>query len=262
MPPPPPELDRRRALWVLLGITAAAAAVRFAFLGRPCLWGDEALVYWRTCGTFAQLLRLLHGDGFPPLHYELYWLIVHASGTVPSPAAMRAVPAACGTLLVPAVYGLARQLLPRRPSLWAAAFTAGSGFALFYSRDAKMYAEAWLAMTVSVACLLAWVRTGRATAWLAWVAAGSAAAGLVDADAGRRGRAVAAGAADPTPGPLAANAAVAGGGGADRGRAGRVLRPVQHLADDGPGARRPGQRPGVGGGLQLAAGRGRSWRGS
>ncbi len=183
MPPAPPtDLAPRRTLAVLFGLTVAGAALRFWHLGQPCLWGDEALVYWRTCGTFAQLLGVLHGDGFPPLHYELAWVIGHAVtrafGRPPGPAALRAASAACGTLLVPAVYALARQLLPRRPSLWAAAVTAFNAFALFYSRDAKMYAEAWLAMTLSVAALLAWVRTGRTTAWLAWVAAGSAAAGL------------------------------------------------------------------------------------
>ena len=182
MPPTlPPDDDRaarRRAGLILLAITSAGGLLRFAFLGRPCLWGDEALVYWRTCGSYADLLQPLHSDGFPPLHYELFWLIVHTLGHAPGPAAMRSVAATCGTLMVPAVYCLARQLLPRRTSLVAAAVTAGSAFALFYSRDAKMYAEAWLAMTASVACLLGWLRTGRSTAWLGWVAAGAAAGGL------------------------------------------------------------------------------------
>jgi 4-amino-4-deoxy-L-arabinose transferase-like glycosyltransferase len=182
MPPTPqPDDDRAprcRAMLILLGITLAGGLLRFALLGQPCLWGDEALVYWRTCGSYADLLQPLHSDGFPPLHYELFWVIIRALGRAPGPAAMRAVAATCGTLLVPAVYFLARQLLPRRASLVAAAFTAGSAFALFYSRDAKMYAEAWLAMTLGVGCLLWWLRTGRSTAWLAWVAAGAAAGGL------------------------------------------------------------------------------------
>ena len=175
---PTPSTDDRRATLILVGLTLAGGLLRFAWLGHPCIWGDEALVYWRTCGTFADLLQPLHADGFPPLHYELYWVIVHALGRTPGPAAMRAAAAVCGTLMVPAVYALARQLLPRRASLVAAAFTAGSAFALFYSRDAKMYAEAWLMMTVSVACLLGWLRTGRATAWLGWVVAGAVAGGL------------------------------------------------------------------------------------
>ena len=170
-------MTRRDWIWLAL-ITAAAAVLRFAWLDRPCLWGDEALVYWRTCGTYAELLAVLRTDGFPPLHYELYWLIVRLVGGVPGPAAMRAVPAACGTLLVPAVYFVARQLLSRRASVVAAMLTAGSAFGLFYSRDAKMYAEAWLAMTAAVGCLLAWLRTGRLTWWLAWVAAATLAAGF------------------------------------------------------------------------------------
>jgi hypothetical protein len=173
-----PTAPRWRTTLALLAITLAGGALRFAWLGHPCLWGDEALVYYRTCGTYAQLLEPLHLDGFPPLHYELYWAIVHHVGHAPSPAAMRAVSAICGTLMVPAVFFLARQLLPRRPSLLAATFTAGSAFALFYSRDAKMYADAWLAMTLGVGCLLWWLRTGRATAWLGWVAGGAAAGGL------------------------------------------------------------------------------------
>ncbi len=172
------ESDDRPSMLALLGVTLAGGLLRFAWLGRPCLWGDEALVYWRTCGSYGDLLQPLHADGFPPLHYELFWVIVHALGRTPGPAVMRSVAAVCGTLLVPAVYFLARQLLARRASLVAAAFTAGSAFALFYSRDAKMYAEAWLAMTVGVGCLLWWLRTGRSTAWLGWVAAGAAAGGL------------------------------------------------------------------------------------
>ena len=163
---------------MLLALTAAGGLLRFTWLGRPPLWGDEALVYWRTCGTYAQMLGPLHADGFPPLHYELAWVIGHLLGHPPGPAVLRLVPATCGTLLVPAVYLLARQLLGRRPSLTAAAFTAFGAFGLFYSRDAKMYAEAWLAMTVGVAALLAWARTGRVTAWLGWVAAAAAAAGF------------------------------------------------------------------------------------
>ena len=171
----PPRL--RTPLFLAL-LTIAAAVPRFLSLGHPTLWGDEALVYWRTCGSYADLLAVLHEDGFPPLHYELYWAIVHTVAPIPGPAAMRVVPAIAGTLMVPAVYFLARQLVTRRASQLAAVFTAGSAFALFYSRDAKMYAEAWAATTVAVGCLLWWLRTGRTSAWLAWVAVGAIAAGM------------------------------------------------------------------------------------
>ncbi len=255
-----PAVPRRRPwadphVWALLAIVVLGGGLRFFRLTEPPLWNDETLVFWRVCGTYGQMLGPLHTDGFPPLHYSLYWLIGHpvpipAEGTrailgcvvglavtaaagaaaavgvrreraawvrwgvpagvvafvgtalvvtfavmgagwlvprgwVPAertlaltPFVMRFVPAAAGTLTVPAMYFLARQLLPRGASLVAALVTACSAFMLFYSRDAKMYPDAWLLVTVNVGCLLWWFRTGVTTAWLAWVASGCGMVGL------------------------------------------------------------------------------------
>ena len=95
-----------------------------------------------------------------------------------TPWVMRSVPATCGTLSIPAIYFLARQIVSRGTALVAAAVTACSAFMLFYSRDCKMYADGWLLVTLNVACLLWWLRTGRSTAWLCWVAAGCGMVGL------------------------------------------------------------------------------------
>ena len=160
----------------LVLLTLLGGATRFSFLNRPCLWGDEALVYWRTSGTYGQMLDVLQDDGFVPLHYELAWAISRVAR--PTPFVLRMVPALCGTLLIPAVYWLSRQMLGVRPSLIAAALTTCSAFTFFYSRDAKMYAEAWLFATISLAALLSWMRCGGSTRWLIWVAAGCAAVGF------------------------------------------------------------------------------------
>src|SRR5205823_12518021 len=94
------------------------------------------------------------------------------------PAMMRLLPAIAGTLLIPAIYFLARQFTGRRVATLAAALTAFSAYMLVYSRDAKMYMELWLAATVFIACLLWWMRTNARVAWLAWVAAACAMNGL------------------------------------------------------------------------------------
>ena len=157
-------------------VIVAGAAIRFTLLRRPCLWGDEAFVYWRISGTFNELLDRLRDDGFTPLHYELAWALTRRLR--PTPVVLRLVPTLCGSLTVPAVYFLARQLLDRRASLLATLLAATSAFGFFYSRDAKMYGELWLLCTLNLGCLLWWLRTGHSTAWLGWVAAGCLAAGF------------------------------------------------------------------------------------
>jgi hypothetical protein len=248
------------SLVVLAVITALGVFLRFYNLTFPALWNDETLVFWRVCGRYGQMLVPLRLDGFPPLHYSLYWIVGHpiptdayvnrrilggivglvaaigsiiavavatmavvrrqshgrlltlaATGLVCStilislfillqvssmavlfplawtpgqhqiwltPWIMRAVPAVFGALNVPAIYFLARQLLPRGASLVAALITACSAFMLFYSRDGKMYSDSWLFVTLNLGCLIWWFHTGRSTAWLGWVAAGCAMVGL------------------------------------------------------------------------------------
>ncbi len=178
---PPSAADARdrpgRGHWlVLLALTLAAGALRLFWLERPCLWWDEASTFGRVTGTLDQLFGVLREDGFVPLHYEAYWLLGRA--TLLTPFAMRVIPALAGTLMVPAIYFLAVQMLPRRTALAAAAFAACSAYLSFYSRDAKMYMHLWLFVTLHVGCLLWWLRARRRVAWLCWVATGVAAAGL------------------------------------------------------------------------------------
>ncbi len=95
-----------------------------------------------------------------------------------TPFVMRLVPAIAGTLMIPAMYFLAMQMVNRRAALIAAMFTAGSAYLLVYSRDAKMYMHFWLFCTLSVGCLLWWLRVRTRIAWLCWVAASLAMCGL------------------------------------------------------------------------------------
>lgn len=119
------------------------------------------------------MLRL---DGFVPLHYELYWLLARKCSL--TPAVLRLVPAVAGTLMVPAMYFLARQLVTRRAALLVAAFTACSAWLMVFSHDAKMYSHFWLFVVLHVACLMWWMRTGLRVAYWCMVAAGCAMAGL------------------------------------------------------------------------------------
>lgn len=129
------------------------------------------------------MLDTIRSAGFGPLHYELYWWIgqgmplpggrrIVPEGIPFTPVVMRFVPALAGTLMIPAMYFLARQLVSRRTALLAALLTSVSAYLLVYARDAKMYAATWLFITLHVASLLWFLRSRSWTAWLGFVAAG------------------------------------------------------------------------------------------
>src|SRR5678816_1693795 len=102
-------------------ITLFGAMLRVMRLGDPPIWGDEAKTFMRACGTFQQLGDNLATSDFAPLHYLLYWAI--AQFTKLTPAIMRVPPAIAGTLMIPAMYWLAVQIVSRRSAMLAALFT-------------------------------------------------------------------------------------------------------------------------------------------
>ena len=176
IPPTAPHSSVRFTFLFLVSLTALAGLFRFTYLDRPALWNDEARTYMRICGTYEQLLDLLRSDGFGPLHYEVDWSLAQRFHM--TPFMMRLWPAIAGTLMVPAMYMLALELLGRRVAQLAAVLTACSAFFMAYSRDAKMYMPLWFFATLHLACLLWWMRTGCWTAWLSFVGAGCMAAGI------------------------------------------------------------------------------------
>lgn len=177
----PRGLSRKwAAVWVLL-LTAVAGALRFAWLGYPDLWLDEAATYARTRGTFEQLMRVLATDGFTPLHYWVTWLV--GQYTTLTAWTLRAMPAVAGTLMVPVIYSLARRLgLRREAAVSATLLMAVSAWGFTYARDAKMYAPTWLLMTLGWVLYLG-LRRGRPRGvvmtlrWLAWTLVSAAAIG-------------------------------------------------------------------------------------
>jgi hypothetical protein len=185
----PRPREFRWDLWVLLALTVFSAEICFNRLWYPPLLIDECFTYWRTCGTMDQLLDTLRNDAFVPLHYELLnWIHqgfplgfgfrIIPGGIFLTPTVMRFFPALCGTAMTPVMYFLGRQMFNRRTAIIAAIFIACSAYGLFFSRNAKMYAPAWMLETLTIACFLWWVRTWLRLAWLCWIAAGIAAGGF------------------------------------------------------------------------------------
>jgi hypothetical protein len=68
--------DRRKhPLLTLLLLTLVAGVLRFAYIDKPALWGDETQTWRRIAGSYQQLVDELRVAGFMPGNYVLTWWI-------------------------------------------------------------------------------------------------------------------------------------------------------------------------------------------
>ena len=152
-------------------LTALGAFLRFWRLDYQAYWTDEAYTINRIRGSYAFLLEQLSDQGFPPGWYTLLrgWRMFlerfMSAGDTYLPWCLRAVPAVCGTLTVPALYFLARQFTDRRGALLVMLLAAVNPFLIYYARDIKMYAGLWLLVTLNMGLFFRWQTTRRHLLW-------------------------------------------------------------------------------------------------
>jgi hypothetical protein len=133
----------------LLGLTLAAAALRFTGLGAQSFWLDEAATgRLMRLGLWPMLRGVANGESTPPLYYVLAWLWTRATGV--SETGLRSLSALLGTLTVLAVYAAAGRLLDRRAALAAAALATFSPLLVWYSQEARSYALLGLLAALSL----------------------------------------------------------------------------------------------------------------
>jgi mannosyltransferase len=152
-----------RELWILIALTAAGAAVRFATLGQQGYWYDEAVTVDLVRHPLSMMLREIpHTESTPPLYYVLAWAWSRVVGT--GEFGLRALSALAGTLTVPLVYDAGRRLASRRSGLIAAALVAFNPLLIWYGQEARAYALATLLAAGSFA-LFARILRAREPGW-------------------------------------------------------------------------------------------------
>ena len=153
-----------RTLLALAGITAAAAALRFATLDLQSFWVDEGATVQLLRGDFGELLDgLTITEKTPPLYYVLAWLWTQPFGT--GEVGVRSLSALAGVLTVPVAFALARELVSERAGLVAAALAAVNPLLVWYSQEARAYAL--LVLLAALATLYA-VRAARGRGGALW----------------------------------------------------------------------------------------------
>ena len=161
-------VDAMRAAPALTAITATALVVRL--LPTRGIWLDEATSITQAQMPLGKLLDSLRTtDVHPPLHHVILWVLAHVAGT--SELVMRAPSIIAGTILVPVLYALGRELYDERAGLLAAAMGAFAPFLVWYSQEARMYGLFMLFASLAMLGQLRAVRSNRARDWALYGAA-------------------------------------------------------------------------------------------
>jgi len=166
-----PDTAPRTALLVLAAITAAGFALRLAV--PRGIWLDEAIsVHQANLSLSDMMENLQYGDRHPPLHHVVLWLTVKAFGD--GELAIRLPSLIAGTLVIPALFMLGRELYDRRTGLVAAAFGAASPLLIWYAQEARMYAFVTLFGLLALWTQLRVIRRPTMLAWACYILATSA----------------------------------------------------------------------------------------
>jgi mannosyltransferase len=142
---------RSRAFWIVAGLTALAAALRFATLGVQAYHHDEIVTASRVLrdGFWHAMEAVGFSESAPPLYYALAWVWTQLTGA--DEVGLRSLSALAGVATVPVAYLLGVELRGRRTGIAAAALVAVNPMLLWYSQEARGYAL--LSLLTAVAAL-------------------------------------------------------------------------------------------------------------
>ena len=148
--------SRSRTFWIVAGLTAVAAALRFATLGLQSYHHDEIVTASRILrdGFWHAMDAVGFSESAPPLYYAGAWAWTQVTGT--GEVGLRSFSALAGVATVPVAYLLGAELSSRRSGLLAAALVAVNPMLVWYSQEARAYALFVLLTAIS---LLYFVRT-------------------------------------------------------------------------------------------------------
>ena len=159
---------RSRAFWIVAGITAAGAILRFATLGVQSYHHDEIVTASRILRDgFGHAMEAVgFSESAPPLYYVLAWLWTQVTGT--GEVGLRSLSALAGVATIPVVYLIGLELRGRRAGLMAAALAAANPMLLWYSQEGRAYALLALLCSISLLCAVRALRRGERRDLVGW----------------------------------------------------------------------------------------------
>jgi mannosyltransferase len=122
----------------LLPLLLLAAWLRFYDLHRTSLWFAESVSWSQARLPFFEMIRATAQDNYPPLHNIILFATIRLFGD--SEMALRTPSALLGVATVYVLYRLGSLLWDNTTGIIAALFLTISGFHVWYSTEARMYA--------------------------------------------------------------------------------------------------------------------------
>lgn len=147
-------------LALLACILLLAISLRAFRIGSKGVWVDEANAVVIADHPLDGIVSSLRPDSSPPLYYFLLHLWIGMFGY--SEAALRALSALFGVLLVASAFVVGRQLFSPRAGLYAALFVAVSPVQVLYSQEMRMYSLLPLVALWAIAFTIRCAREGGA----------------------------------------------------------------------------------------------------
>lgn len=144
------------SVFVLVLATTVGAAVRLIGLDAQSLWIDEYL--WSVLGSKGLATIVHNPDGYPPLYGALIHFLLHAG--LDSDWWLRLPSAIAGTLAIPVVYLVGRQVGNRTVAATASALLAIHPMAIWYSQEVGAYSLLMLCALTSTLCFLRLLNNG------------------------------------------------------------------------------------------------------
>jgi mannosyltransferase len=160
--------SRSRTFWIVAGLTALAAVLRFATLGVQSYHHDEIVTASRVlrAGFGHAMDAVWFSESAPPLYYALAWLWTQVTGT--GELGLRSLSAVAGVATVPVAYLVGLELRGRRAGLLAATLVAVNPMLLWYSQEARAYALLALLCAISLLYCVRALESGRRRDLSAW----------------------------------------------------------------------------------------------
>ncbi|MBK5219336.1 MAG: glycosyltransferase family 39 protein [Thermoleophilia bacterium] len=160
--------ERSRVFWIVVGLTAVGALLRFATLGIQSYHHDEVVTASRILrGDFSHAMNAVgFSESAPPLYYALAWFWTQLTGT--GEVGLRSLSALAGVATIPVAFLIGAELRGRRTGLLAAALVAVNPMMLWYSQEARAYALLTLLCALSLLFCLRALRNGQRRDYVLW----------------------------------------------------------------------------------------------